>query len=816
MTINKNNFLGGLQQQFDSAKSQFDTTHRLLVNGRVRRGTVKPVRAPVEITASLPTTGNVQGLYDFDTYLLVFIDGRAYVRQMLPESPTWTAIADLQMSITAAEIYVELVPESTVNLARSAGSSSANVNLGSPVAPSPQCLIVCDGVTQPWIVFADGGARVTKTYSQWNTDDREYVPVMKFPTLVNGILYGVMSDSRGKFTQIVRSVSGRPLDFMVVIDPDGLKVSPVEATHGAKATATNVSFAELTALKRINGVDGAFLACTLRSSFLVIPDYDRLIFGEHQWRQQFLFNIGAISPFAIADMLGDTAVVYPGGIRTFNGVAQSKFEGKNAPLSQAIQDLLGDTNQITAAAVEFDNYVGFGVNTVHGPGIVWWDSSIGVFVAFDSTFGVGAVKQFASVVTPTRQRLFFRTESGKIYEAFAGEPQRVTLALQELPCSAAEFTAVRVVMARFIRCRSEGYAQLTAYSAGRAYDCNANLLPSGDVEYSASRQPIPAPIAITLRDETVVSFEPEPDMAGRVMLALSWDADAELSDLTIELATHDNKQQNPEVDDNPQIPTVKVVFVGNDAVSTTARIALNSAIQLENADYVIGLGGHTTNGTRASVEALVDTYWGNIHNVDDGEQRFYAVPGGADFDVSLAEPLHNWLRQSPERYSKLALGQFAEVYLMADGLNSSGTQTEPDNSPTPATGPQAEWLRTQLDNSDAHHKIVVWHTAPRTSASGAYPGNTALNAIDIDGATALITAGPNFYERLVGSDDFVPRFVVGTGGKLPLAGTNSAVHSDSQKIVNDTLGYLVAVISPLSIEFTFKDANGNVRDRYRV
>lgn len=814
--MNKNDFSGGMQQRFDGSKSDFEKTYRLLVNGRVRRNTVQPVLGPSEITSSLPATGVVQGLYTFDTYVLVFIAGRAYVRNFAPEAPTWTAINDLQMSTTAETIYVELVPESTVNNVRTAENSTATVNLTTASSSSPSCLIVCDGENQPWVIFPDGGARITKNYTQWSQTDREYVPIMKYPTLVGGILYGVMADARGKFTQIVRSVSGRPLDFMVAINSQGDKVSTLENQSGAKSTATNVSFNELTALKAINAVDGAFLASTLRSSYLVIPDYSRLLYGEHQWRHQFLFNVGAISPFAIADMFGDTAVVYPGGIRTFNGVAQSKFEGRNSALSQAIQNLFGDTNQVTAAAVEFDNYVGFGVNTVHGPGIVWWDSTLGAFVAFDSTLGVGVVKQFATIITPTVQRLFFRTESGKIYEAFAGARQRVTLVLQDLACTASEFLAVKVLMARFIRCRAAGYAQLSVYSAGRLTETNANLIPAGDVDYSANRQPVPGSVAITERDETVVNFEPSPDMAGRTVLALSWDADAELTDLVIDTSMHENKQQNPEVDDNPTLETVKVVFVGNDATDSAARDALNELIQLEKPDYVIGLGGHTTNGTAASVNALVQPFWGNIHNVDDGPLKFYAVPGGADYDVALAEPLQNWLRQSPERYSKLALGDFAEIYLMSDGINSSGTQTEPDNVPAPATGPQAAWLRAQIEASTAKHKLVVWHTAPRTSAEGAYPGNTSMDAVDIDGVSALITAGPNIYERLVGSDDFIARFVVGTGGKTPLAGTNSAIHSDSQKIVNDTLGYLVATVHPLSIEFTFKDSNGNVRDRYRV
>ena len=814
---NKFSFLGGLTQQLDSAKAPFDTTYRLLVNGRPRRGTIEPVNAPAEITSALPTTGNVQGLFSFDTYLLIFIDGRAYYKRFAPEEADWHIVNGLALDASVAEIYVEPIPASTVNFARSAvddSDATAGVKLSSPSAPSSQCLFVTDGVSQPWVMFSDGTARITQTYAQWTTSSREYVPICKFPMFLNGILYAVMPDSRGKFTQIVRSVSGRPLDFMVVINSAGDKVSAVEKDNGALATATNVSFEELTAIKAINGADGSFLGTTLRSSTLITPDYTRLIYGEHQWRHQFLFNVGAVSPYAIADLLGDTAVVYPGGIRTFNGVQQAKFEGRNSPLSAALYDLLGTTRQITAAAVEFDNYVGFGVQTVHGPGIVWYDSILSAFVAFDSTIGQGQVKQFAAVVQPTTQRLFFRTASGRVFEAFAGAPQRVTLELQALPVTADEFQAVRKVQARFIRSRSAGYAQVAVLSDGRLTESGTAEIPTGDVDYDSAIATIPAGIATAERDTTVVRFEPDGDFAGRNTVVLTWDADAELQDVTVTTDTAGNSQQNPEVDEVATIPDIKVVFVGSDSALTDYRQALNDLMQKENADYYIHLGGLSTTGTRTNLEQRAEPYWGNI--VALTTRKFYAIPGRADLDTPNAEPLFNWLRLPPTRYYKIALGDFAEIYMLNDGLNSADAQTEADNSPLFSSGAQARWLATQLSSSTARHKFVAMHNAPRTSSAVYYPGSADNDALDLSGVTAVFSGNAFFYERLVGQDDGIPRFVVGAGGETPLDGTNSATHADSQKIVNDNLGYLVAVIRPLSVEFTYKDLNGATRDRFRI
>jgi hypothetical protein len=816
-TYNKFSFLGGLTQQLDATKAPWDSTYRLLINGRPRRGTIKPVRAAVEITATLPTTGNVQGLYSFDTYLLVFIDGAAYYKKFAPEEANWHKVNGLLLDATVPKVYVEPVPASTVNFERAASDdtdATAGVKLSSPSAPSPQCLVVTDGKTQPWVMFSDGTARITQTYAQWTTSNREYVPIMKFPMFSNGILYGVMADARGKFTQIVRSVSGRPLDFMVVINAAGDKVSSVEKDNGALATATSVSFEELTALGTINGVDGAFLATTLRQSTLVIPDYTRLIYGEHQWRHQFLFNVGAVSDDAIADLLGDTAVVYPGGIRTFNGVTQSKFEGRNAPLSAALYDLLGTTRQITSAAVEFDNYVGFGVQTVHGPGIVWYDTILSAFVAFDPTTKEGAVKQFAAVVQPTTQRLFFLTESGRVYEAFAGATQPVSLTLQALPAQADEFQAVRKVIARFIRSRAAGYAQTSVYSDGRLALSNAVEIPAGDVAYDAAVIPLPESQAVADRDSTVARFEPDGDFAGRNLVQLTWDADAELLDLTVHTDTAGNSQQNPEVTETADIREIKVVFVGCDAVVSDARTALNDAMQREDADYYIHLGNVSADGTATSLETVAAPYWGNILALTP--KKLYAIPGADDLAAPNAEPLFNYFLLPPPRYYKLTLGAFAEIYMLNAGFDAAGVQTESDNTPNFATGMQAQWLSAQIASSSARHKFIAVHNAPRTSAATQYPGKSDVNALSLAGVSAIFSGDARFYERLVGQDDGIPRFVVGTGGQTPLAGTNSAIHTDSQKIVNDNFGYLVANIGPLAVEFTFKDLNGNVRDRYRI
>jgi len=78
-------------------------------------------------------------------------------------------------------------------------------------------------------------------------DRREYVPVGKQMLWHDGILYVVSPNGK----QIFRSVTGRPLDFMVNITPSGDK-DPLEAVGGASSVSHSVDFEPITSINRLS------------------------------------------------------------------------------------------------------------------------------------------------------------------------------------------------------------------------------------------------------------------------------------------------------------------------------------------------------------------------------------------------------------------------------------------------------------------------------------------------------------------------------------------------------------------------------------
>ncbi len=411
--------------------------YALMINGRVRNGGVEPVKLPLEIS-SLPA-GRIQGIYGFDRYLLVFVEGRAYFRDYLISTQVFYEVQGFQMSADAPVIYACAVPASTVNQKRVPNLndddvvlSSGPVTLTTSVGSSPACVLCQDGTTQPFVIFTDGTARATAAYTDWSDDNREYVPVGKQMFYsADGILYLVAQDSNGQYTLILHSVSGRPLDYMVIVDADGNKLS--EEDGRAQNVAYSVDYAEVTAMSGIGANDGAFFIATFKQSYLVFPDFTRLIYGEPKFRNQPLFSTGPLNNFSLVDLLGDQALIDFTGIKSFNSILQTRNEGRNTPFSADIQPLFGNIIQTVTAASEFDDYGLFGVTTKYGPAILVWDSILPqpAFVSMDLYPGVRPIKQFATIKTLATRSVFFITDDNKLYEAFKGDTAKVRLYVGE-------------------------------------------------------------------------------------------------------------------------------------------------------------------------------------------------------------------------------------------------------------------------------------------------------------------------------------------------------------------------------------------------
>lgn len=407
LTFIKSDFSGGMNRQNDSTKLQ-ENQYPLLVNARCRYNAIEPILKPRQESNGLPASARFQGVYAAGSIILVFAYGRAYYRDYNAATETFMQVPNLLMDASVDTIFVEFVPASNRNFSRSiSGAPNSNITLGNTITQTPQCAIVQDGVNQPWIINSDGTARVTQNYNQWTTTNREYVPIGKQMLYHNGILYIVSSNG----TQIYRSVTGRPLDFVVAVDDTGNKAGDASAVSHA------VDYGAITCLKSLNTDANAIFVGTAHRSYMMVPDVNSTIFGEPTFNNIPLFTTGPLNQFSFIELLGDSAFITFSGMRSFNAVMQLKREGKNAPFNSEIAPLLQDIIQQNVAAVNFDDYAIFHVNTVYGNVSLIYDTLIGKWTAVDKLSGIPSIKQFAEIKTVGTRKLFFITATG-LYEYF--------------------------------------------------------------------------------------------------------------------------------------------------------------------------------------------------------------------------------------------------------------------------------------------------------------------------------------------------------------------------------------------------------------
>lgn len=792
--MTKSEFRGGIKQQFLSEKEDAASSYQLLRNARVRNNAVEPIKLPVQDT-SLPG-GLIQGLYAFDDYLLAFIAGQAFTRKS--SDTTWSQIIGFQMSATAARIYAERIPGSYINFQRK--TADAQLSFDRPTRQSQAAVICMDGVSQPWLIFPDGSARVTQNWAQWSPENPEYVPIAKFPMMHGSKLYCVMQDSTGRWTRIVSSVSGRPADFVLLVGDDGFKAGASETDYGALALAYHVSYEEVTALKSINAAEGSFVVTTSRGSYLVTPDFNNLITGEPTYRNNPLFAVGAISPESITDLLGNSAVVSPEGIRTFNGVSQFRWEGRNDPIIRNIQRLAGDSIKTYGATVQFNNYVGFAMQTTLGPGVIWWDDTLSTFVAVDTYPGAARIIQFAVVNTTTTRELYFVTADNKLFRAFAGDYAEASLTLHDMAQGEAGGSlAIRDVTANFILTPTAGY-------------WTAQVIADGQVITGATRElsAVNPPAARGNASSTKIVLPSY--NAARSAVEIRWTGGAILSRIDVTANDMvDIELESFELPTNAQLEE-KLIFIADDGQINANRTAVHNAMMNErNVVAFVGAGDHAYNsGTSAEVAANLAPYWDKITLKSNA--RFLAAPGNHDNDTAAGAALFDYVRAFPGRYGSVRFS-YTEVFLFDTGFTTAGVQVNPDNAGIAGSivgSTQLNWLLAALRDSTARNKVVVYHHPAYTSGSTHSPGLAAMQAplqlIKDAGATAVVNGHSHLYERIV---DTIPQFTVGTGG-APLHDVGTLAPG-SQRVLK-TYGYMRLRASPVRCIFEFVDVAGNVLD----
>ena len=425
-------FVGGMNLLSDDTRLQ-PNQYRAGFNLRNRYDILDQIRTSVKDEA-VSIVGLKQGLLTFGEYIIMFVAGNAYYRKY--DSIAWTRIVQFHMSTTASRYWTVVVPLAITNYGRLSATVSNNtlagVNNVNSISAASQGnlpgLLVQDNTNQPQFIYIDlyGNVecRTTQTYAQWEAtydvpnnpvtleiDNREYVPVGNAMAWTDGVLYITAQDGN----QIYRSVSGRPLDFVINVDIVG------QAGGDASTTSYTVGTGEITTLKPMS--DGSLFVGATAANFIVTKDRDggANLFGEFALIRKFLFEATCLSDRAIIESLGDTRFIDLTGVRSFNAVQQLQFEGRNAPFTATVASAFRGIIQDIAAAIAFDNYELYAVQTVYGNVILVFDTINNCWSSLDTTQTAGSkIKQFAKIELGVL-KLFAITEDDQLYTLYDGD-----------------------------------------------------------------------------------------------------------------------------------------------------------------------------------------------------------------------------------------------------------------------------------------------------------------------------------------------------------------------------------------------------------
>jgi hypothetical protein len=814
MIVTKTNFIGGMNQLADITKLD-PSQYWLLLNARNRKNAIETINLPSDETGNLTSISNFQDISAAGSLLLAFGDGQAFYRTT---TGSWQKIETFQMGSTEDRVYTEVIPGSTVNYTRTSTGPSGTFALASAITASEAAMIVMDGVKQSWVILPNGTARVTGTYASWTINTPEYVPIATKPMFYNGVLYAIAKDAAGRFTQIVRSCTGQPLNYVIAVDETGGKTSTNETEGGALAMAHNIGYEELNALSRANSIEGAFVASSTHKTCLVYPDTANLIYAEPQFRNQEIASIGALNQDSIVDVLGDVAIVHDTGIRSFNGIMQFRYEGRNAPFSAPINSLLDGITQTAAATGTHDNYAMFAVETVYGNGILWYDMLIQAFVSLDIYPNVGRILKFTSVIDNGTRYTYFMTAT-KIYKLF-GSAERATATLygNELIASQ-DYNAVQLTTARlqFNGVIEGGFAEALLFVDGQLSNWKSSTIVPVATNATTQRS-IPydtpltegaiVPVEFNMQDNSptgtrigvLIRFNTDGRLisaAANVSESMKWPLVASTSTVT---------PNNPEF----------FVIIGDDGVGPSGftpeeyanRVALNTRVRsLKNVTKFIGTGDHAYNsGTLTEVTNNLAPYWGNV------KSSCAFVPGNHDNDTAQGQAFFEYFAQP--RYSRVSTDN-VDIFLINTGIDSAGNQTEIDNQDAAELKDcrQFRWLKSALATSTKKHRWVIWHHPPVTSGEDYYPGNTTMQTIPLKewGATALMCGHAHIVERL--DWDGLLVIISGAGGR-DFRGIHNPPSPYSSFAMGEISAYWEATVTPLGANFICKSSSGVILDRY--
>lgn len=808
-------FSQGLNAQFARVNTP-EGAYPLLFNGRNQRGTIAPVRKHSLVT-NLPA-GNFQAISALGDYILVMISGLPYYRNLVTDS-AWSTIPGFSaMSATADEIYVSLQP---IGSSRFNFVNGANV-LNAAIGATAQCLLLQDNINQPRLIFFNGATMIAQAYEAWSMSNPSYVPQGTF-NVVSGVR-GYMASSNRALIYATRS--GRPLDYVLALTASGDKAA------AADKYAIAVDFNPLTAL--LPSSDGGVIATTLNATYQVYEDTNDVIFGEYRLKSKLLFPVGCVNYKSFCDLMGDSAFISPAGIQSFNVTAQTQRESNNFPLGARIAKYLVNPQSGTAA-INYDTFALFAVNTQFGEVVAVFDTTLQQFVSFDT--GFGKVKQFAVHRSESRVRLWFINTDNELYEAYAAdEYAQVGLLVGDYSATAPTLDhVISEVQAAFVNIQSAVDVRVTLYA--------------DQVEIAAGNFSLGSDSILLPPAPTVTPF-PDSNTSGNILLNVQtrriatasslwfqWSGYAELASVTME---GENCKPQSGLGIRPQTRQGVYAFFGHffldeeeqtgtaadfsgltpgewyfmdGACNTGASTITDSSFQAIGTTVFDATGRLSlvsdNRDLKNSVAALRPNAVYTIGDVtspagtSDDYNRFYNffrpwtdTPGGLAGDIELATDSGEAWYSRNQRYYQV-FGEYVSFFFFnaddIDGITATSTQVQD--------------LLEKLALSTARFNVLV--TNKPLWSDTAVGDNTGIQYL-LAYFSAVISGGSGRYERFY------------VNGKTLV---NAACASESIEALNrgqtsvyttTATGFLAVTADAMQLRFSFRALDGSIQDEVSI
>lgn len=830
MIFTRASFIGGINATYERTKTE-QTAYPVGFNCRVRKNVVQGAFKPVRIQTP---SGLQQAIFSLDDVLLAVIAGAVY--KIDPDTGNSSALSSQLLSPTAPIVYHQNVPAPTSYFMLDA---NGNLTYNSKVSTQPECVVLQDGTNQPPIVTPDLGVRLTKTYDEWSFQQPEYVPIGRQMCHNGNVLYIASADGR----TIYRSVSGRPLDFVLAID-DATGAKQGDAT----STSTAVATSKLTAL--IPAQTGGFLAFTYSGAYGVSLDPNNLDdFGEPALLPSQLFPVGAVGQYGFASANGQTLFVTSSGIVSFNQVAQALKESNNSSLGAPITDYIIRPIEDVACATA-DDYVFFAVSTIFGDGILVYDTQINTFVSIDL---VGKIKEFAVLRGSGVDRLFYITSSDELYEMPLYEGERSTYSI--LMCYAAQDPQKRIrpdfARMSFVNVKTSGTVTLSVY-VDNVFVSSQSLSLEADTNTNTNT-PVAAIVSKNAKPQ-VINFDlGESPLGYSVSFEVTCAAEAEFATAIFDCP--DAEQLAPAAI-KEHVDVFK--FLGNILPDTThsggtANVTIGSTMVLydrSNPAWVVNATNRVTALTGKAVRYVAQNQiqafnptsklydFGTlrqllgIREASDGlfvlgdlgndscvpafsilrarGETLHPVLGPSDQETVTANAEYTAQGGKPIRY--LVETDHVDFYCLSIPLATADSEVDANGNllgSTPdemlETGMFARWVSASIAlRSKDRIPVVVIGYPPYSSSSRFAPGFAALRWNFRKMGVKLVIANGRSYERMYLND--VTYINVGTGSKSSLL----------EDAGISTPGLLEMRAHAKRLDLTFIDILSNERDRATI